>query len=173
MPPPLSRSANRIHLFGSIRGQGYANPTEDVTAGPLGTATTTFYSQNRTGVVTVTARTPDGRFANTTITITKGGGEEPPASGSIQGTVYAAAGKRARKVPVELYEAPWTDPMAPPVAVTATNPQGKYSFQEVPFGQYLVFASANGATGMTDVEISQSSPSVTNPEGDVYLEYLE
>lgn len=144
----------------AAKNQGYVNPTH-VDTNELGIATTTFYSQQRTGAVTVTARTPDGRFANTTITITKGGGEEPPASGSIQGTVYYAAnGKPAKKATVQLRVG------SDPVRTTTTNPRGKYSFQEVPFGQYIVWASANGAIGETAVEISESSPSVT---ADVYL----
>ena len=50
------------------------------------------------------------------------------------------------------------------------NAKGKYSFQEVPFGEYIVWASANGAAGTTEpIVISQLSPSITSPEGDVYL----
>lgn len=144
--------------------QGYIEPRTVVTDNE-GKATTKFYSQNRTGVVNVNARTSNGVVARTTITITKGGGQEPPASGSIQGTVYAANGKPARKATVEL----WDDQLDV-VRTTTTNPRGKYSFQELPFGAYVVFAYADGTAGMTDVlVISESSPSVTSPKGDVYL----
>jgi len=122
----------------AAKNQGYVDPTSAITDSS-GTATTTFYSQNRTGVVTVTATGPDGTLANTTITITKGGDEEPPPSGSIQGTVYVA-GKPARRLPVVLEDLlgnTWT---------TTTNPKGKYTFDNVAAGDYVVSAEKDGLT---------------------------
>jgi hypothetical protein len=153
-----------ICFYGSFaQNQGYIDPRTVVTDNE-GKATTKLYSQNRTGVVSIGARTPNGIVATTTITITKGG-QAPPTTGSIQGTVYyVASGKPARNATVDL----WSWEEAGFVDHTTTNARGKYSFQGVPFGWYTVLASANGASGSTDVEISQQSPSVTGV--DVSLE---
>jgi 5-hydroxyisourate hydrolase-like protein (transthyretin family) len=155
-----------IYFFGNLaQNQGYIDPPTVVTNNE-GKATTKFYSQSRTGVVTVNARTPNGILATTTITITKGG-QAPPTTGSIQGTVYALNGKPARNATVKL----WSWEKSSYVATTTTNAKGKYSFQGLPFGSYTVYASADGAIGTTGVlEISQSSPAVTSPKGDVYLQ---
>lgn len=158
----------------AANNQGYVFPRSFVYTNANGVATTTFFSERRTGTITVTATTRGSNAvtATTTINVVKGTGEEPPPptdTGSIQGGVYTADGKPARKVPVELYEAPWTDPTALPVAVTATNPKGKYRFEGVTFGDYVVFAFTDDQQGMTGVSISEEAPAVTSPEGDVDL----
>lgn len=53
---------------------------------------------------------------------------------------------------------------------TTTNGRGRYSFQEVPFGDYVVFAFTGTEEGMRGVSISEETPALTSPQGDVYLE---
>jgi outer membrane protein assembly factor BamB len=151
----------------AARNQGYLEQTT-ATVDANGEAVVTFNSQSRTGTVTITARLSSGTSAQTTVTVTKGGDEPPPAAtGSIGGTVYVANGKPARKVSVELHVAS-EFPSNPPFRTTTSNPQGSYSFGELPFGDYIVFAHDDAEDGMTDpISITEANPAAT---ADVHMQ---
>lgn len=106
-----------------------------------GQAHTTFFSEKRAGVVTITAETVGASPATVTVSVTKSGGDEPPppSTGSIQGTVYHN-GKPARKLTVIL------DDLATQVTTTiTTNPKGQYAFDGVSPGEYKVSAAKDGS----------------------------
>jgi hypothetical protein len=81
--------------------QGYLSPTVASTDAS-GKAVTTYVSGKQQGTVTVTATTPGAAAASVAITVSRG--SQPPAVGTIQGTVYDAASKPVKDARVTATE---------------------------------------------------------------------
>lgn len=138
-------------MHDAAKNQGYVSPTKPITA--EGVATATFYSESRTGTITVTA-SAFGQTASVVITVSDSAEPPPPPpAGSIVGTVTdASTGKAVRKATVTA--------IGPVTATAATNTKGTYSLTDLPTGIYEVQATKDGVAGaavLTSVTAGETS----------------
>jgi hypothetical protein len=130
--------------------QGSLSPTA-VSTDASGKAVTTYFSGNREGTVTVTASTSGAAAASVAIAVRRG--SQPPAVGTIQGTVYDAVGKPVKDATVTA-----TGPVTKQVT---TNKQGKYSIASLPVGTYTVKGTKAGVGSATVSGVTVKSGQTT------------